>query len=241
MNHGRNTCNQLKAVRKKIAEANGIDYCPHECTFEGECIGTCPACEGEMRYIESELRRRQRLGKKIAVVGLAMGLSATPALAQEPAATVQQQCTETFEGDVATDVEIQEVVEVVEEDVEDEPFLGFLVEQFPVFPGGELALRKYIADNIHYPDDPDCDCEDIEGVVYVDFFVDTLGSVSDVRVVRGLHPSLDAEAVRVVSTLPKFEPARQRGKAVGTRNTLPVKFSRDNNNSKKSKSNKTKK
>ena len=63
-----------------------------------------------------------------------MGLSATPALAQEPAATVQQQCTETFEGDVATDVEIQEVVEVVEEDVEDEPFLGFLVEQFPVFP-----------------------------------------------------------------------------------------------------------
>ena len=121
-----------------------------------------------MRYIESELRRRQRLGKKIAVVGLAMGLSATPALAQEPAATVQQQCTETFEGDVATDVEIQEVVEV-EEDVEDAPFTGIIVEQFPVFPGGELALRKYIADNIHYPDDPDCDCEDIEGVVYVDF------------------------------------------------------------------------
>ena len=115
MNHGRNTCNQLKAVRQQIADANGIDYCPHECTFEGECSGTCPACEGEMRYIESELRRRSRLGKKIAVVGLAMGLSATPALAQEPAATVQQQCTETLEGDV----EIQEVVEVVEQAVEE--------------------------------------------------------------------------------------------------------------------------
>ena len=72
MNHGKNTCHQLKAIRQQIADANGIEYCPHECTFEGECSGTCPACEGEMRYIESELRRRQRLGKKIAVVGLAV-------------------------------------------------------------------------------------------------------------------------------------------------------------------------
>ena len=72
MNHGKNTCNHLKAIRQQIADANEIDYCPHECNFEGECSGTCPACEGEMRYIESELRRRQRLGKKIAVVGLAV-------------------------------------------------------------------------------------------------------------------------------------------------------------------------
>ena len=238
MKHGKNTCNQLKAIRQQIADANGIEYCPHECTFEGECSGTCPACEGEMRYIESELRRRKRLGKKIAVVGLAMGLSATPALAQEPAATVQQQCTETFEGDVATDVEIQEVVEV-EEDVEDEPFLGIIVEQFPEFPGGELAMRKYIADNIRYPDEPGG--EDIEGVVYVRFKVDTLGNVGDVIVVRGLHPLFDAEAVRVVKSFPRFEPARQRGKAVGTTLTVPVKFVRSNDNSpKKSKKNKQK-
>lgn len=71
MNHGKKTCDQLKAVRQQIADANGIDYKPHECTFEGECRGTCPACEGEMRYIERELQRRQSLGKKIAVVGLA--------------------------------------------------------------------------------------------------------------------------------------------------------------------------
>ncbi|MBO7567591.1 MAG: hypothetical protein J6T60_10935 [Bacteroidales bacterium] len=72
MNHGKNTCNHLKAIRQQIADANEIEYCPHECNFEGECSGTCPACEGEMRYIESELRRRQRLGKKIALVGLAV-------------------------------------------------------------------------------------------------------------------------------------------------------------------------
>ena len=240
MNHGRNTCNQLKAVRKKIAEANGIDYCPHECTFEGECIGTCPACEGEMRYIESELRRRQRLGKKIAVVGLAMGLSATPALAQEPAATIPEECINELDGDV-TIVEEMPILEVVEEDDEDEPFLGIIVEQWAEFPGGETALRKYIADNLHYPDDPNCDCEDIEGVVYVDFIVDTLGSVTDVRVLRGLHPALDAEAVRVVKTLPKFKPARQGAKEVSVRHTLPVKFSKDNYNSQKNKSNKTKK
>ena len=71
MNHGKKTCDQLKAIRKQIADANGIAYEPHECTFEGECRGTCPACEGEMRYIERELQHRQSLGKKIAVVGLA--------------------------------------------------------------------------------------------------------------------------------------------------------------------------
>ncbi len=71
MNHGKSTCNQLKAIRKQIADANNIAYEPHECTFEGECRGTCPACEGEMRYIERELQRRQSLGKKITVVGLA--------------------------------------------------------------------------------------------------------------------------------------------------------------------------
>lgn len=241
MNHGRNTCNQLKAVRQKIAEANCIDFNPHECTFEGECSGTCPACEGEMRYIESELRRRSRLGKKIAVVGLAMGLSATPALAQEPAVTEPIQCDEVLDGDVSIEVELPDGVEVEEGDVDEEPFLGIIVEQMPVFPGGELALRKYIADNIRYPDDPNCDCEDIEGVVYVDFVVDTLGSVTDVRVIRGLHPALDAEAVRVVKTLPNFEPARQGGKVVRVKHTLPVKFSKDNGNSKKNKSNKTKK
>ncbi|MBO7438693.1 MAG: energy transducer TonB [Bacteroidales bacterium] len=239
MNHGKNTCNQLKAIRQQIADANGIEYCPHECTFEGECIGTCSACEGEMRYIESELRRRQRLGKKIAVVGLAMGLSATPALAQEPAATIPEECINELDGDVYTEVEIPEVLEVVEEDDEEEPFLGIIVEQMPEFPGGELALRKYIADNIRYPDEPGG--EDIEGVVYVRFKVDTLGNVGDVIVVRGLHPLFDAEAVRVVKSFPRFEPARQRGKAVGTTLTVPVKFVRSNDNSpKKSKKNKQK-
>ena len=235
MNHGRTTCNHLKAVRQQIADANEIEYCPHECTFEGECIGTCPACEGEMRYIESELRRRQRLGKKIAVVGLAVGLSATPALAQEPAVTVPPQCTETLEGDITGEGdELEEVV--VEEDDEDVPLLGIFVEEMAEFPGGELALRKYIADNIRYPDEPGG--EDIEGVVYVRFKVDTLGNVGDVIVVRGLHPLFDAEALRVVKSFPRFKPARQRSKPVGTTLTVPVKFEAQDNSPKKSKKNK---
>lgn len=95
MNHGKKTCDQLKAIRKQIADANEIAYEPHECTFEGECRGTCPACEGEMRYIERELQRRQSLGKKIAVVGFAMvGIIST-----------ETSCFQGDEGDIAIEGE----------------------------------------------------------------------------------------------------------------------------------------
>ena len=75
MKRGRQTCNTLKAIRKQIAEANEIEYEPRECTHEGECAGTCPACEAEVRYLESELIKRKGLGKKVAVAGIAMGMA----------------------------------------------------------------------------------------------------------------------------------------------------------------------
>jgi len=56
---GRNICNTLKAIRKQIADANGIDYSPEECHFKGECKGTCPRCEQDVRDLEHELRIRQ--------------------------------------------------------------------------------------------------------------------------------------------------------------------------------------
>ena len=69
-------CKTLKTVRKKIADANGIPYEPLECTHKGDCKGTCPACEAEVRYIEKELNVRRLAGQSIKIVGLASSLIA---------------------------------------------------------------------------------------------------------------------------------------------------------------------
>lgn len=83
MTHGRNICNQLKEVRKRIAEENAIPFEIEECTYKGECRGTCPRCEAEVRYLENALADHIRLGKVATVAGLAIGLAAT-AQAQAP-------------------------------------------------------------------------------------------------------------------------------------------------------------
>jgi hypothetical protein len=82
MTHGKNICNQLKEVRKRIAEENDIPLETEECTYKGECRGTCPRCEAEVRYLENALADRLRLGKVATVAGLALGLATTTAQAQ---------------------------------------------------------------------------------------------------------------------------------------------------------------
>ena len=74
MKHGKHICEQLKAIRLDIARANGIKYAPRECHHEGDCSGTCPACESEMRYLEREIARRRSLGKAAIVAGVSLGL-----------------------------------------------------------------------------------------------------------------------------------------------------------------------
>ena len=83
MTRGKNICKQLKEVRKRIAEENGIPLEMEECSYKGECRGTCPRCEAEVRYLENALAERLRIGKVATVAGLALGLAAT-AQAQAP-------------------------------------------------------------------------------------------------------------------------------------------------------------
>ena len=73
--NGKNICHTLKTIRKQVAEANGIHYTPAPCHFDGECSGTCPACEAEVQYIESQLGRLRLAGKAVKVAGLALGLT----------------------------------------------------------------------------------------------------------------------------------------------------------------------
>ena len=74
MKHGKHICNTLKAIRLDIARANGIVYAPRECHHEGDCSGTCPACESEMRYLEREIARRRSNGKAALIAGISLGL-----------------------------------------------------------------------------------------------------------------------------------------------------------------------
>ena len=74
MTKGKTICSVLKTIRKQVADANEIKYEPRECHHQGECRGTCPACEAEVRYIEQQLDIRRQLGKAVAVVGLSAGL-----------------------------------------------------------------------------------------------------------------------------------------------------------------------
>lgn len=68
---GKKICNVLKEIRKQIADDNEIEYNPRECNYQGECQGTCPKCESELRYIEQELLKRQNANKKIVLAGIA--------------------------------------------------------------------------------------------------------------------------------------------------------------------------
>jgi len=74
MPRGKRTCRILKEIRRQIAEANDIEYVVEECQYKGDCKGTCPKCEAEVRYLEEQLHRRQMLGKAVVVAGLSLGV-----------------------------------------------------------------------------------------------------------------------------------------------------------------------
>ena len=77
MTKGKSTCKLLKDIRQQIADANGISYQPKECHYKGDCAGTCPACEEEIRYLERELKARKGNGFGMKVAGIAAGICAT--------------------------------------------------------------------------------------------------------------------------------------------------------------------
>lgn len=88
MPRGKSTCKVLKEVRRKVADANGIPLQERECTHTGDCAGTCPYCESEVRYLERELSKRRALGKAVAVAGIALSaVSMAGCATSEPVAS----------------------------------------------------------------------------------------------------------------------------------------------------------
>ncbi len=117
---------------------------------------------------------------------------------------------------------VVEIVAIEEEEEEEEAQVFFIVENMPEFPGGQLELRKHIAQNVKYPEI--AKENGIQGKVFVQFVVNQNGEVEDAKVVRGVDPSLDKEAIRVINNLPKWTPGSQRGKPVKVSFTVPINF-----------------
>ncbi len=113
-----------------------------------------------------------------------------------------------------------DVVEVEPEPEEEEPFL--VVEDQPEFPGGTAALMDYLRKNIRYP--AICRENNIQGRVLVTFIVNKDGSIVEPEIVKSVHPQLDREALRVISSMPNWKPGAQRGKPVRVKFNVPVNF-----------------
>ena len=112
-------------------------------------------------------------------------------------------------------------VEVEEEEVQEQEIFQ-IVEEMPAYPGGDQKLMEYVAKNIKYPQI--ARETGIQGRVFVSFVVEPDGSVSNVKVLRGIGGGCDEEAMRVVKSMPKWKPGKQRGKAVRVSYMLPVNF-----------------
>ncbi len=283
MTRGKSICSVLKTIRKQIADTNEIKYEPRECHYEGECRGTCPACEAEVRYIERELDIRRQLGKAVAIVGISAGLSALSGCSDKAKKvdSVSEEESKLTVGAVMVDslkrldgdVEYKSPVDTVivdkdpatikkrtapfkaiaprQEEVDSAAFdeeevigkVGYVeplpipnpypdpdstervfdvVEQMPSFPGGQQKLMEYLAESSRYPKELAESC--IQGRVVITCIIEKDGSVSNIKVVRSVHPLLDKEAVRVVNSMPKWIPGRQNGVAVRVRYVIPVTF-----------------
>lgn len=138
---------------------------------------------------------------------------------KQEVADVKLQSTE---DDKDKKVEIKFAPPVVEEEDPTEHQIFTVVEEMPQFPGGETALLQYLAKSVKYP--VIAQENGIQGRVICSFTINKDGKVVDPVVVRGVDPSLDKEAIRVINAMPAWKPGKQRGKPVRVKYTVPINF-----------------
>lgn len=266
MTRGKQTCRILKEIRRQIAEANDIEFITSECRYKGDCLGTCPKCDAEVRYLEQQLRARSLAGKAVVLAGISAGMIFVSGCS---GTSSSNQSTETLQGEPVVPVEQNEITDSIgDESLEDTlqkeetPKLHIIkvtelaicgdpellnetdsvkevsdstednqsdvyeavgeVGVCPTFPGGDQKLNEWISQHLQYPQN--AYDSNIQGRVVVQFLVKEDGSVGDAKIVKSVFPDLDEEAVRVVKTLPKFNPAIINGKPVDYWFTMPITF-----------------
>lgn len=265
MQWGKYKCKQLKALRKCIADENGIPLKQKECTYDGPCRGTCPYCESEMRFLERALADRLRLGRVATVAGLSLGLAACGG-GQTPGETPMLTTDSTLAANSLTDSlrdtlpsglqhsgpdvisvtnvgELEVIGDVIDvppppppEHPDDEMILGRMdepiyegeigvdtyVDEEPSFPGGMEAMYKFLAENIKYPQE--ARDNNISGKVYVTFVVETDGRITNPRLLRDIGGGCGQEAIRVVKSMPRWNPGKNNGQPARVQFNLPVNF-----------------
>ena len=247
MKRGKHICETLRGIRSEIARANEIDYTPRECHHEGDCAGTCPACESEMRWLEGQLRLRQSLGKAVTIAGLSLGLASLASCT--PSAQASQTDTHLQPSKQASDCECCEVLlpmtsidstsncsksnETKYDSLDRGNFStdstiipkGTRNEVFgnsptpPQYPGGTAALLKDLVKGIGNNQ------VELTGKVIAQFLVDTEGKIDSIKIVKTLNMEADSCVINAIKSLPhRFKPAVYNGKLVKMRYTLPIYF-----------------
>jgi protein TonB len=126
------------------------------------------------------------------------------------------------EADEKTVVEEYVAPSIVVEEEEEEKQIFIIVEESAGYPGGEEGRQKFLQDNLRYP--AIARESGIQGTIYITFVVERDGSLTDIKILRGIGGGCDEEAMRVVKLMPKWAPGKQRGKAVRTQFNMPIKF-----------------
>ena len=231
MKPGRKICDTLKEIRRRIADANDIAYQPTECDHKGDCAGTCPVCENEVRYIENELTRKRRMGRAIMVAGLGVGLAGLTSLSScnMRARTAGAVANSDALPQISCDSGVTKTDTALlqnsgnDTDVITRRTEGMVARPRATFPGGYEAMAQYINDHLVYP--ADARKEGVQGTVLVSFTVKPDGEHIDHAVTRGIDPRLDAEALRVVKSLPRFNELKNGN--YDTFETVAVTFKMD--------------
>lgn len=122
--NGKSKCKILKEIRREIARQNDIEFVTSECKFQGNCTGTCPKCESEVRYLEQELQKRRKAGKAVAVAGIAAAMLVSAAGCRSGNPETNRPASQTEETQESGEQELLGDIEIVDGQMETEPLLG---------------------------------------------------------------------------------------------------------------------
>ena len=246
MARGKQTCKILKEIRRQIAEANDIELVTSECRYKGDCLGSCPKCEAEVRYLEQQLRVRSLAGKAVALAGISAGMILMSGCSgtssnnnkveelenivfniEETEDTIEEGELPAIEDTVILkkgeidDAELVVAGEIFDPEQGDKVYEA-IVDVRPTFSGGDEKLMEWISQHLQYPQN--AHDSNIQGRVIVQFLIKADGTVGETKVIKMVADDLDKEALRVVSALPRFNPAMVNGKAIDYWFTIPIIF-----------------
>lgn len=245
MPYGKSICEVLKEIRRQIAAANDIEFQTSECQYKGDCRGTCPKCESEIRYLENQIATRRLAGKAIVIAGISAMIGAC----SNPQKLAAESRNEVFQNDTDSSPRLNDDVvytpylppkhdeDSAMESVGPRPtrqYHPFAVSAMPQWPGGEEKLIEWIESRLVYPEG--IKKEDNVSIL-VRFVVQADGTVVDVvpsysaKTYRIEGPRLyEKEVARVMKLLPKFLPGKVHGKPANVICTETVEFRLNGNN-----------